>query len=429
MLFCTGFSLPLVIVATSFSYFFSFHQILTYWNSLKLGNLKDQFLRVSNFHVYRLISFFFEDSLAPTFDIWALGLWLSALAWMANHKNETSFQPHRYLVTSAVWIVLYLLPIVSLEYFPTRYKVHILVPMALFTTVGISLLQRIGIQKVREWFADAQGFSRFLSAAAVSFPAAVFLSPLVAAGLVFVGVGTEPLKIKFACVAFSTAIMAYFAHLSRHNERALAFFLLFPLLQGLAWSISSIFVDAHRFWPIDGSLPYVTLLSLLIAAISTFCAVSDNFVNPLPRIKSGGMITTVALCYLTISVIRIAPGYLQPHYSIRDASRDIGRLLSGSSGIATVKGEALFNENTLTYYSIWNRVAQTDQPNFLILVFRPEQNSDIVQREYHLLKTYALYVAPEYLRADPTYANKPLTASVYKKNQSNDGNNRQTRLP
>src|SRR5262249_31767854 len=190
-----------------------------------------------------LIRFPFEDELAPTFNVWALGLWISALAWMASGKKDIVLQERRYLVTSALWFGLYLLVMLSLEYFPTRYKVHILVPMALFTSVGVSLLQRIGVGKIMESFAEAERFPGFLWACAVSIPTAVFLLPLLAASLTFAGIDIDPLRSKLACVAFSATAMAYLAHRLRRNRRAVGFFLLFPPVEGVAWLIFSTFAN------------------------------------------------------------------------------------------------------------------------------------------------------------------------------------------
>src|SRR5262249_7409364 len=108
-LFWAGFSLPIVAVAVASILYLSLaQQVLAHWNALKYGNLLDHFLRLQNFYTYSLIRFPFEDELAPTFNVWALGLWISALAWVASGKKDLVLQERRYLVTSALWFGLYL---------------------------------------------------------------------------------------------------------------------------------------------------------------------------------------------------------------------------------------------------------------------------------------------------------------------------------
>src|SRR5262249_13399313 len=151
-----------------------------------------------------------------------------------------------------LWFGLHLLVMLSLEYFPTRYKVHILIPMALFASVGVNLLQRIGVGKIMESFAEAERFSGFLWACTVSLPTAVFLSPLLGAGLMFAGIDLSPLRSNLSCFAFSATFMAYLAHRLRRNRRAVGFFLLFPPVEGVAWLIFSTFANFHPFWPVAG---------------------------------------------------------------------------------------------------------------------------------------------------------------------------------
>jgi len=192
-------------------------------------------------------------------------------------------------------------------------------------------------------------------------------------------------------------------------------FLIFPLIEGMGWMIFSTVEYGYSFWPLLGYPFHFLLVSVLILlTVVIFSGYADRFVNRPRMIHCGDYVTGFALFYLTISLVRIAPGYTNPHYSIRDTSRDIGKLLSGSAAIVTVKGETLFNENNLRYKSFWNPV---EKPEILVIAFRLEQNRDILKREYHLLKSYQLYVAPEYLRTHQNSAAglpERVTVSVYK---------------
>ena len=56
---------------------------------------------------------------------------------------------------------------------------------------------------------------------------------------------------------------------------------------------------------------------------------------------------------MTLGLVHIATTYLDPYFSMRAASRDLGVLLAGSTrDIATANAEGLFNDNALPYRSI-----------------------------------------------------------------------------
>jgi hypothetical protein len=97
-----------------------------------------------------------------------------------------------------------------------------------------------------------------------------------------------------------------------------------------------------------------------------------------------------------VSLVGIAPSYLDPHYSIRDASRDLGKLLRDSSLIIALKSEGLFMENTLRYQHVGLADLRPDKSEIVVIAFaysRPELTR-VLEREYQLVKSYDLYVSP-----------------------------------
>ena len=57
--------------------------------------------------LYGVTSFAFEDEFSAVFNLWALAVWLAALARFANEGNKLDFELSRYFVTSFVWSILY----------------------------------------------------------------------------------------------------------------------------------------------------------------------------------------------------------------------------------------------------------------------------------------------------------------------------------
>ena len=183
-----------------------------------------------------MISFPFEHPLSYTFNLWSLGVWLTTLVWWASGPKKIESCLHAYLTTSGIWFLLYFLLMLSLDYFPTRYKIHILIPMALFITFGISLIQKVGMVEVIRSFAGAKGRLSFLWLSVLSLPTAAFFSPLLMSVIGLVGVDSQRLSAKLF-VFLLVSCYHLFRAKSKGNRRAISFFLVFPLVEGIVWLV------------------------------------------------------------------------------------------------------------------------------------------------------------------------------------------------
>ncbi|MGH8064828.1 MAG: ArnT family glycosyltransferase [Candidatus Entotheonellia bacterium] len=384
LLFWTGFALPILLPGLIG---LAYHPLDTHWVRAHLFMIMEH-LRLSN--AYTMISFPFEHPWSPTFNAWALGLWLSALAWMAAGR-DIDLLTRRYLVTSAIWFALYCLLMLTLEYFPTRYKVHILIPMAVNITVGISLFQRLGIRKVIASIAHGNGPFQFLRLIFLSFPTAGIVSLWLVSAVDLASMEPARLRLKLACLAISLAVTISVAHRVQRRQTAMAFYLVFPLAAGIAWLISStVHVDAHRMsW------------LLIVPAAAAIAAAMLNIAGRHGTMDGGRLLTTYAIGYLGFSLIAIAPSYINPHYTIKHASRDLGILLSGHSSIGTFRGESLFSDNSLNYLSFGYKDLGVQMPEFFVVVFLPPRRKPDIEKDYRLVKHYELYVASEYYRQEP----------------------------
>lgn len=395
MLFSTGFAVPFLVSGVI-------------WFGCCAGDKSFAPLYVSiiKSHVglsgaYNVISFPFEHIISPTINIWALGLWLSTLAWVAARDETIDFPSRRFLVTSAIWFTLYLSVMLLLEYFPGRYKVHILVPMAIIIAVGTSLLQRLGAGKVIASFGKSKGPSRLFQLGILSLPTAVFLSPLLAFVIGLTGTDPSRLRVKFACVIIAWISTTFVVDRVRRNEYAMSFVFMFPVIAGMAW----LFVETVReggfvFWPNAAAQFHAVSWSLFLLVAAGFSALIARAGADWEPAGCARFVTVAAMGYLTVSLARIAPGYIHPHYSIRDTSRDLGRLLSNSSAIVTKRAEGVFNDNSLRYRGLGGATRNSEMPEALVIAFAFDGGS-VFGREYYLVKTYELYVSPEYYRLHP----------------------------
>jgi hypothetical protein len=130
-----------------------------------------------------------------------------------------------------------------------------------------------------------------------------------------------------------------------------------------------------------------------------------------------------AIFYLAISLAEIAPGYLNPHYTMRNTSRDLGALFSGSGAIASIGADGLFNENDLPYESLtapeFNELRK--MPEIVAVAFYNEWVTTTLHRHYSATKTYDLYnyPAPEGWGARPVlFGPQSISVTLYKKNDA-----------
>ena len=416
MLFGMGLTMPLLAVAMI--WYFIPETTLSFGNITKYLSTAITFLGLSR--PYALISFPFDHSLSLTVNIWALGLWLSILGWTAADR-KVDFLSHRYLVTSAIWFILYFLLMLTLEYFPSRYKIHVLLPMVIFITVGVSLLQRLGIEKCIESCAGVKSLSKLLWIGFVSFPTAALCSPLFISAVDFTGLQPDRLISKLVCLSLSLVLFMSILCLLRYNGRAVRFFLTFPLIGGIGWVLAAS-LSSQSFWPtIDSPIHIVPwLLILLATAIVSVVLVSTA--GWWGSTNGAALVAACAVLYLAISLFRTVPGYLNPNYSIRDTSRNLGIVLSGHHRIGSIEADGLFNENNLPYESLtvpeFN--LRNKRPENVVVAFAYERVKNVLEHEYHLIKTYNLQLGPAGDGKDRIP--EEILVAVYKKTKASQKN-------
>ena len=378
------------------------------------------FLRISI--PYDIVNFPFDHSLSLTFILWALGLWLSVLGWAAGYPDKIDFLSHRYLATSAIWITLYFLLMATLEYFPTRYKIHILLPMAVFIAVGLSLLQRLGIQKLIEFISGVKGPAGLLWLGTASLPAAAMLTPMVLSALGSAGVDPARLIVKLSSLTLALIGCVCILFKFKYNTEVVRFFLIFPLIGAIGWGLVST-LSSDSFRPFDGFPVQIASLPLMIIGASTILFLLGSRSGWWRSSRGAWLIPLCAIFYLTISLAGVAPGYLNPHYTMRNTSRDLGALFSGSGAIASIGADGLFNENDLPYESLtapeFNELGK--KPEIVAVAFYNKWVKTILDRHYRVTKTYDLfnYSAREGWSARPvSFEPETIPVTLYKKNDA-----------
>ena len=120
----------------------------------------------------------------------------------------------------------------------------------------------------------------------------------------------------------------------------------------MVWLVLPMLESIQSFWPTDGVRNLCGIFFLRNSHCdNTFLYFVESYRHVEDPRKDRSLLQRRQFVCLTVSLVRIVPGYFDRHYSIRDSSRDLGRLLPASARIATFKAETLFNNNNLRYSS------------------------------------------------------------------------------
>jgi hypothetical protein len=210
------------------------------------------------------------------------------------------------------------------------------------------------------------------------------------------------MRLRYGVSVLSVGLVTTWAVRAMGDLRVTRCLVWLPALWALGWLVvqrSS--VAGASFWPAPGDAQAARCALVLGAGVAAAVAASAA---SWPRDTGVLGLVGAALLFGILGVARLAPGYVDPHYSMRDTSRDLGALLGGTSGpIRAAGGEALFSDNRLRYASIMGGYWPRTPPEVLIVagIFPDRENR--LNREYRLIRQYAIYVAPEYVLGETSW--------------------------
>ncbi|HKZ05955.1 MAG TPA: glycosyltransferase family 39 protein [Methylomirabilota bacterium] len=346
--------------------------------------------------LYALVAFPFDDTLAPVLALWGLVAWLGSLGGLVKDAAGAPADARSHLRAAWIWVALFAPLMFLSEYFPSRYKLHILVPLAVIIAVGVSRLQRAGVAALAAALVGVSGARRAAAALLLSAPTALIAAAAALSVVGALGVDPQRMRVRYVVILLSVTLVSGWAVRAMGRIRATRFLVALPTLWMLAWLVverSS--VAGAPFWPAPGDAETVRWALIIGAGVAAALAAS---VGSWPRDTGGRALVGAALLFVLLGVARLAPGYVDPHYSMRDSSRDLGALLGGARGpIRSIGGEALFSDNRLRYASILGGYWPPTPPEVLIVAGAFPDPEDRLNREYRLIRQYAIYVAPEFV--------------------------------
>ena len=352
--------------------------------------------------LYALVAFPFDDTLGPTLAIWGLASWLGCLGALTGAGEDEPPAARAHLHGAVLWAGCFALLMLALEYFPSRYKVHVLIPLAVIVALGGTRLERGGLAGLHAALARLRGARGAGAALLLAAPTALIAAAALLSLSHAMGWDPERVRIRHGAIALALVVVGLVARRGLASLGLVRGLVWFPLLWTAAWLVAErLSLVTPRFWPVTDGTGQALRWGLLAGAAAA--ALAAGFGGWPTRAARAGFVTG-ALLYAGLGLVRLAPGYLEPHYSMRESSRDLGILLDGVRGpIGTLGGEALFSENRLRYRSVMDRHLPRTPLEVVVLAGVIEDPEDRLDRGYRLVRQYALFVAPDFVLGDAAW--------------------------
>jgi hypothetical protein len=233
--------------------------------------------------------------------------------------------------------------------------------------------------------------------ALLALPTAVLSAPALAAVAAHAGMDTSRLRVRLLCVLIAALLTSWAVQRSALSEGWRRIFYVYPIVAAIGWMMClRTGLDEGRFWPAPGGNP-AGWWSVGIPVTAVLAATLTSLGRRWSLDRWIGLIPAAVLCYSTLGASRIVSAYVVPHYSMKQASQDLGVSLADSpSLVATASAEGLFNGNALPYRTVLGRTWPTDRPDTIVIAFAFHDPEGLLGREYRLTASYRLYVSPEY---------------------------------
>jgi hypothetical protein len=148
------------------------------------------------------------------------------------------------------------------------------------------------------------------------------------------------------------------------------------------------------FWPAIANTSQVWIRAFLMAGMALVAITMHplKWKTTWPRLVVAAVVTVAGL-----SFTRSASLYLAPHYSIKESSQDLTSLFSDCVNVRALRTEGIFNNNSLHYQSL----KDDESPECVLVAFSAIDREAEFDAEYDLVKTYRIFVSPEFCKTGP----------------------------
>ncbi len=327
-----------------------------------------------------------------------VGVWIAALARFAGGPFEDA-RARRTMRAASVWLGLFFFMSLVFDYFPSRYQILALVPIALLAGLGTSAVVGLGWTGLARGLGAPRGWSGALAAGLLALPSAVIASPLV--GLVM-QVEAGRLRWRVVCLAVSVVLAVPVVRRWRGNPVAVAALVVAPVVWALLWLAAwALLPQGVPFWQTAAGPAVMISWSgfTLGAGVAAAAAAAGARAGQAP---SGRWFVPAAALLLTgLWIGHLLPGFLRPQYAVRDASREIGRLLAGAESVEQTRAEGLFIDNAVPFRPLWDAGWGERGPSHLVVMFKYLHDVERLQEFYRPLVSFDLALPSRQRVVDP----------------------------
>ena len=399
-----------VVVVTGLVAGFATH-LLAFENLRHIGTRLLSFISVV--HPSTAAWLFFESQGHAVRNVLLLGAWCGSWIWFHRVPGPPS-QAGRLYLASAVWAGWSLLVWAANVYSPGRYVVHVIVPATIHLMVGLSSGDRQTLSRIEQRLKRSSGLARIAWLTWLVLPAAVVAASQWVGLAGLSGLEITQISDRVALIAASALAFGLVAHRTCVGKRVVATFLLAPVVAVLLWCLGWEFELIRHFWEYQS--PKATQLWLLAGVLAVAAGVLLALFGAAGRNTVAIQVGILVVAAMPL-IYRATLPLRAPTFTIRDASRDIGRLLStlAAGEIRVSNASSLFLENRLRY----RELSSSDMKFDWLLVFEHNQRAQLLMRsigspELERVRTYPFTIDSRY-SYDPVVHQRPQIVLLHRR--------------
>ena len=339
---------------------------------------------------------FFESQGHAARNVLLLGAWCGSWIWFHRPPGPPS-QAVRLYWASAVWAGWSLLVWAANFYSPGRYVVHLIVPATIHLMMGLSSGDRQTLSRIEVRLKRSSGLARIAWLTWLVLPAAVVVASQLVGLAGLSGLEITKVSDRAALIAALALALGLVAHRRCDSRRAVATFLLAPVIAVLLWRLGWEFELLRNFW--EHQSPQAAQRWLLAGGLALAASAVLASFSAAGRHTVAIQVGIVVIAAMPL-IVRATLPLRAPTFTIRDASQDIGRLLSTLTAgeIRVSYASSLFLENRLHY----RELTSSDTGFDWLVVFEHNRMAQRMLRsagrlEFELVRSYPFTIDSRYL--------------------------------
>lgn len=352
------------------------------------GGLVVPFLALNDW--FSAITALHGASYAVSVNTFLLGVW-SIAGLLATAGRLPNLKARAIYLGSGAWIVGWWSVSMGLAYFPDRYVLHILVPLALNVGAGVTLLRHFGLEPLLKALERLRGRRRILASLWFALPMAILLGGVMGAVAHLFGIELVRVRERLAPVLAWELVLAGVL-LARWNAITLVSRVVAPpLIVMLLWLLGRLIGAFHwGFWTTSGAVDLTKWIVVWAMALAITAVARGALRRAEPTRKSAlALAGLAALATVWLSVTLL--GFSSRTYTIAEAASALGEMVDDSTVVGAVAGASVFLGNRIRYIEQFKAEALPDVILVAFGLMRPPP-----EEQYRLAREFQLQLGEHF---------------------------------